>query len=107
VGVEHGLAARLLDARGDRRRVHVVDLAARGVEFLARAHQLVAGRDDPDAGLPFDRHLVDAERGEQPDLARRQPRPGAERAGARRDVRAGAHHVVARRDDGQDAAASS
>jgi hypothetical protein len=71
VRVENGLAPRLLDAGRDRRRVHVVDLAARGIERLSGANQLVAGRDDPDPRFPRDRHLVDAERREQADLAGR------------------------------------
>jgi len=91
-----------LRPRGDRVAVDVVDLPALAVQFLARSHQFVAGRNDADARLRPDRHLIDAQRGQEADVSRCDHGPGTERAFTRGDVCPREHDVVAGCDRGAD-----
>jgi len=72
VGVENGLTAGLLDARGDGVGVHVVDLAGGAVQGLAGADEFVAGGDDADRRRPANGNGIDAECRQQTDLPGRE-----------------------------------
>ena len=87
--------ARIGDQRGERVLRRVDDLAeARRVGDL---DELVAGRDHGDARRAHDMDLVDAERGEQAEIARAEAHPGGHGDLTGGDVVAGQPHVLARR----------
>ena len=73
--------------------VAVIDLAGR--QRRADRRQFVAGREEGDAQPAPDRHLDDAERGDQPQFGRTDALAGGQRNGAARQVLAGAPGVLA------------
>src|SRR6185436_7793635 len=86
------LGAGTASASGEVERVPLADLA--GLRLLARAHELVARREEREAGPPERGHGLAADGGEHGHLDGREPDAAREHGFARAEVLAAMAHVL-------------